>query len=83
MTEIADRVRQIVSNHFRARNIDPARVIPGASLAEDLGADSLDLVEIVFALEDQFGREISEEEAEQLLTVADVIALIEGEPRAG
>jgi acyl carrier protein len=77
MTEIADRVRQIIANHFRARNIDPARVVPAARLVEDLGADSLDLVEIVFALEDQFGREIGDEETERLVAVADVIALIE------
>ena len=53
------------------------RVVPGARLVEDLGADSLDLVEIVFALEDQFGREISETEVEKVGTVADVVALIE------
>jgi acyl carrier protein len=52
-------------------------VVPDARLVEDLDADSLDLVEIVFALEDQFGREIAEEETERLLTVANVIALIE------
>jgi acyl carrier protein len=77
MTEIADQVRQIISDHFKARNIDASRVVLGAHLVGDLGADSLDLVEIVFALEDQFGREIGEEETERLVTVGDVIALIE------
>ena len=43
MTDIADRVRQIIVDHFKARDIDSARVVPDARLIEDLGADSLDL----------------------------------------
>jgi acyl carrier protein len=72
----------MIVDHFKARNIDPARVLPGAHLVEDLGADSLDMVEIVFALEDQFGREISETEIEKVGTVGDVMALIEAAPWA-
>jgi acyl carrier protein len=80
MTEIADQVRQIIVDHFKARHVDPARVAPEARLVEDLGADSLDLVEIVFALEDHFGREIDEADIELAVTVGDIIALIEREP---
>jgi acyl carrier protein len=77
MSVIADKVRQIISDHFKAREIDPSHVVPEAHLVEDLGADSLDIVETVFAVEDQFGHEIGEEETEGLVTVADLIALIE------
>ena len=76
----SDRVRQIVVDHFRkVRHIDPSHVLPDARLIEDLNADSLALVEIVFLLEDEFGREISEDQTAKLLTVGDVISLIEGE----
>ena len=82
MTDIADRVRQIIVDHFaKVRNVDPSRVVPNARLVEDLGADSLDLVELVFLLEDQFDREISEGETAKLITVGEVIALIERECR--
>jgi acyl carrier protein len=66
-----------ISDHFKAIEIDPSHVVPEAHLVEDLGADSLDIVETVFAVEDQFGHEIGEEETEGLVTVADLIALIE------
>jgi acyl carrier protein len=63
-----------ISDHFKAIEIDPSHVVPEAHLVEDLGADSLDIVETVFAVEDQFGHEIGEEETEGLVTVADLIA---------
>lgn len=80
MTKIADFIREIISDHFKTRQIGPASVVSDARLVEDLGADSLDLVEIAFALEDQFGREFAEEETERILTVGDIIALVEREP---
>ena len=80
MTDIADRVRQIIVDHFtKVRHIDASRVVPDAHLVEDLGADSLDLVEILFSLEDQFDREISEDQMTKLATVRDIITLIEHE----
>ena len=81
MTEIADRVRKIVLDHFAmVRGIDPARVVPAAHLVNDLDADSLDIIEIVCSIEEQFGREIPEDEMERLVTVGDVIALIDRHP---
>jgi acyl carrier protein len=54
------------ADYHEARHVGRARIVPGARLVEDLGADSLDLVELVFALQDQFGREIGEDETERL-----------------
>jgi acyl carrier protein len=79
MTDTADRVRQIIVGHFtKIRPVDAAAVVPDARLLEDLHADSLDLVEISFLLEDEFGREVSEDQAGSLVTVGDIITLIEG-----
>ena len=55
-----------------------SRVVPNARLVEDLGADSLDLVDIVFSLEDHFGCEIAEEDVARVVTVGDVVELIQG-----
>jgi len=80
MTDTADRVRQIIVDHFtKIRGVEASRIVPDARLVEDLNADSLDLVEILFSIEDQFGREMSEVQAAKLVTVRDVIALIERE----
>jgi len=80
MTAVADHVRQVIVDHFtKVRHTDASRIVPDANLVEHLGADSLDLAEIVFSLEDQFDREISEDQAAKLLTVRDVIALIDRE----
>ncbi len=57
--------------------LDAAEVTSDKSFIEDLKADSLDLTELIMTFEERFGREISEEEAEQLKTVGDVIAFIE------
>ena len=56
--------------------IDSAKVVPGAKLVDDLMADELDRIEIVMSLEEQFGVDIPDEVAEQLLTVADVVAYV-------
>ena len=50
-------------------SVDRDKVVPGASFVDDLGADSLDLVELIMAFEDEFGGEISDEEAQQIKTV--------------
>jgi len=56
--------------------VDKAEVTPDAVFIDDLGADSLDLVELIMAMEEEFGFEIADEEAEKLRTVGDVIKFI-------
>ena len=74
MSDVADRVKKIVLEHL---GVDEAKVVEGASFIDDLGADSLDTVELVMALEEEFGQEIPDEEAEKLQSVGDVIKYIE------
>jgi acyl carrier protein len=62
-------------------SVDREKVVPGASFVDDLGADSLDLVELIMAMEEEFDIEIPDEEAEKILTVQnaiDYVAKIEG-----
>ena len=73
--EISDRVKKIVADHL---GIEEAKVTDEASFIDDLGADSLDTVELVMAFEEEFGAEISDGEAEKILTVGDAIKFIEG-----
>ena len=75
MSDIADRVKKIVVEHL---SVDEDKVIEGASFIDDLGADSLDTVELVMAFEEEFGSEISDSEAEKILTVGDAVKFIEG-----
>ena len=75
MSEIQDQVRKIVVDHL---GIDEAKVVPEAKFIDDLGADSLDTVELVMAFEEEFGSEISDSEAEKILTVGDAVKFIEG-----
>ena len=75
MSDITDRVKKIVVEHL---NVDEAKVSDDASFIDDLGADSLDTVELVMAFEEEFGAEISDSEAEKILTVNDAIKFIEG-----
>jgi len=69
-----DKIRQIVAEQL---GVDVTEVTPTASFVNDLGADSLDTVELVMALEEEFGIEIPDEDAEKISTVADVISYIE------
>ena len=71
---IADRVKQIIVEQL---GVDAAEVTPNAHFVNDLGADSLDTVELVMALEEEFGIEVPDEQAEKLLTVGDVTRYIE------
>ena len=73
MTDITAKVVMIISGHL---GIDPAAVISEASLIDDLGADSLDTVELVMAFEEVFGIEIPETDVERIQTVQDAIEYV-------
>ena len=68
------KVREIIINEL---GVEPEKVTSEASFVEDLGADSLDTVELVMAFEEEFGMEIPDEEAEKLRTVGDAINYIQ------
>lgn len=70
MSNVEDRVKDIIAEQL---GVDKAKVVPEASFVEDLGADSLDTVELVMALEEHFDTEIPDEDAQKLLTVKDAI----------
>ena len=72
--EIAGKVKKIVADQL---GVEEAKVTEEASFIDDLGADSLDTVELVMAFEEEFGSEISDTEAEKILTVGDAIKFIE------
>ena len=74
MSEIQEQVKKIVVDHL---GIDDTKVIPEAKFIDDLGADSLDTVELVMAFEEEFGSEISDSDAEKILTVGDAVKFIE------
>ena len=74
-SSVEDKVKQIIVEQL---GVDEAEVTPTASFIDDLGADSLDTVELVMALEEGFGIEIPDEDAEKITTVKDAIHYIEG-----
>ena len=74
MSDTAERVKKIVVEHL---GVDESKVTENASFVDDLGADSLDTVELVMAFEEEFGCEISDEAAEKILTIKDAINYIE------
>ncbi len=74
MSDIAVRVKSIVVEHL---GVDADKVIEGASFIDDLGADSLDTVELVMAFEEEFGCEIPDDAAEKILTVKDAVQFLE------
>jgi len=71
---ITDKVTEIIVEQL---GVKPEEVTPEASFVDDLGADSLDTVELVMALEEEFGTEIPDEDAEKIITVGDAIKYIE------
>lgn len=73
MSDVADRVKKIVIDHLGA---DEAKVTEAASFIDDLGADSLDTVELVMAFEEEFGCEIPDDAAENIQTVGDAVKFI-------
>ncbi|HXZ42419.1 MAG TPA: acyl carrier protein [Terriglobales bacterium] len=72
--ELVEKVRQIISEQL---GIDEAEITPNASFIDDLGADSLDQVELVMALEEAFDLDISDEDTEKMLRVQDAIDYVE------
>ncbi len=74
MSEIADRVREIIAEQLL---VDAEDVTDEASFVEDLGADSLDTVELIMEFEDEFGVEIPDEDAEKVQTVGEAVSYIE------
>jgi len=72
--DVSNKVKKMVADHL---GVDEAKVIDEASFIDDLGADSLDTVELVMAFEEEFGSEISDADAEKILTVGDAIKFIE------
>ncbi|MCB9771948.1 MAG: acyl carrier protein [Candidatus Omnitrophica bacterium] len=71
---VEDKIRSIISEQL---GVKPEEVNPQASFIDDLGADSLDTVELIMALEEEFGVEIPDEDAEKMATVGDAIKYIE------
>jgi acyl carrier protein len=74
MSEVREKVKKIIVDHL---GVDINKVTDEASFIDDLGADSLDTVELVMAFEEEFGSEISDSEAEKILTVGDAVKFIE------
>ena len=73
--DISSKVKKIVADHL---GIDETKINDDSSFIDDLGADSLDTVELVMAFEEEFGSEISDSQAEKTLTVGDAVKFIEG-----
>src|SRR4029450_11163245 len=79
MSEIGERVKKIVVEHL---GVEPDKVVDNASFIDDLGADSLDTVELVMAFEEEFGCEIPDDAAETILTVGDATKFLEKNAKA-
>ena len=74
MSDTPDRVKKVVVEHL---GVEPEKVTEDASFIDDLGADSLDIVELVMAFEEEFGVEIPDDAAEKITTVKDAISYID------
>ena len=74
MSTISERVKEIIAEHL---GIDPDKVTEDDNFIDDLGADSLDTVQLAMSFEDEFGCEIPEEAADSMFTVGDVIKFLE------
>ena len=71
---VADKMIDIIEEQL---SVDKEKIVPGASFVDDLGADSLDLVELIMAMEEEFDTEIPDEDAEKIVTVQDAINYVE------
>ena len=74
--DISGKVKKMVADHL---GVEEVKVTDESNFIDDLGADSLDTVELVMAFEEEFGSEISDNEAEKILTVGDAIKFIENQ----
>ena len=74
MSEVAERIKNLIADYL---DVEEHRVTESTRIMADLGADSLDVIELVIALEDEFRCEIPDEEAEKMMSVKDVIIFIE------
>ncbi len=74
MSDIAERVKKIVVEHL---GVEPEKVVESANFIDDLGADSLDTVELVMAFEEEFSVEIPDDAAETIRTVGDAVSFLE------
>jgi acyl carrier protein len=74
MSDVAERVKKIVVEHL---GVDADKVVESANFIDDLGADSLDTVELVMAFEEEFGVEIPDDQAETIVTVGDAVKFLE------
>ncbi len=79
MSSVADKVKDIIVEQL---GVDEEEVTPDASFVDDLGADSLDVVELVMAFEEEFGVEIPDDDAEKITRVREAIAYIESHAKA-
>lgn len=69
-----DRLKKLIAEQL---GVDESRVVPSASFTDDLDADSLDLVELIMSLEEEFNVEIPDEDAEKIVTVADALSYLQ------
>ncbi|MCW5211774.1 acyl carrier protein [Desulfobulbus sp. TB] len=74
MMAVADKMIDIIEEQL---SVDKEKIVPGASFVDDLGADSLDLVELIMAMEEEFEIEIPDEDAEKIATVQDAIDYVD------
>ncbi len=70
---LEERIREIIADQL---GVETEKIVPEAKFVEDLGADSLDVVELIMAFEEEFGIEIPDEDAEKIQTVGDVISYL-------
>ena len=73
-TQVFEQIKLIIAEQLSA---EPDKITPETSIIDDLGADSLDVVELVMALEEKFGIEIPDEDAEKINTVGDIVSYVE------
>jgi len=73
MNDIFNRIKKIIAEHL---DIEESKIVLDASLTDDLGADSFDTVELIMALEEQFEIEISDEEAQEIITVKHAVDFV-------
>lgn len=79
MSDIENRVKKIVADHL---DVEEGKIAPNSSFIDDLGADSLDQVELVMAFEEEFGCEIPDEVAEKIVTLEDAVKYIQSSKAA-